>query len=101
MESMFQKKAAIGSTGLRVKGALTVVSSNSFYYFRVKTSRWPLSRAGNYAPNKFAKHTKADGVTKADFIAAMQRLLDAGHIRIEEIGPPSRRTSRLVIGPVK
>ena len=50
----------------------------------------------NYAPAVFAKHREAKGTGKAAFADAMQRLLDAGTIRIETSGPPSKQRARLV-----
>jgi RecA-family ATPase len=54
-----------------------------------------------YAPSVFEKHPKAEGVTKRAFAAAMESLLAANRIAVETIGPPSRRSSRLVIVPRK
>jgi RecA-family ATPase len=51
---------------------------------------------GNYAPAVFAKRRDVNGTGKAAFESAMQRLLDAGTIRIETFGPPSKQRSRLV-----
>ena len=45
---------------------------------------------------RFAKHRDANGTGKATFAAAMQRLLDAGTIRVETYGRPSRPYSKLV-----
>lgn len=55
--------------------------------------------APTYAPTEFAKtpEARAAGIRKADFEAAMQRLLAAGKIRIEPYGPPSRGWTRLVV----
>ena len=50
-----------------------------------------------YAPAIFARHPDAAGVTNKMLGAAMQRLLDANKIRIEEEGPKSHRRSRLVL----
>jgi RecA-family ATPase len=50
----------------------------------------------NYAPSMFADHAGANGQGKRSLAEAMQRLLDAGTIRIEETGPPSKRRSQLV-----
>jgi RecA-family ATPase len=52
-----------------------------------------------YAPVVFAKHPKAEGVTKTEFANAMERLLAAGRISVETIGPPSRRYKRLIVSP--
>lgn len=51
--------------------------------------------ASTYAPAQFAKHPKAEGVTKTGFAAAMNNLLGNGAIAIDEKGPASRRTSFL------
>jgi len=40
-----------------------------------------------------AEHAKAEGLKKEHFAAPMQRLLDAGAIRNESFGPPSRKVS--------
>jgi RecA-family ATPase len=54
--------------------------------------------APTYAPTEFAKEpdAKALGLRKADFEAAMRRLLAAGKIKAEPYGPPSRNWTRLV-----
>jgi hypothetical protein len=52
-----------------------------------------------YAPAVMAKHPKAKGYRKEALAGAQQRLLDAGRIRIEEHGKPSRRQRRLVVVP--
>jgi hypothetical protein len=59
------------------------------------------SRSNTFAPTEFAKHpvAKAKGVGKDAFESAMNRLLGASRIRIEPIGPPSKRTKRLVFVP--
>ncbi|QCP87226.1 AAA family ATPase [Cereibacter sphaeroides] len=44
-----------------------------------------------YAPNVFAGHPEAEGVTKRAFKAAMESLLAANRIRLVEDGPPSKR----------
>jgi RecA-family ATPase len=54
------------------------------------------SSPGNYAPRRFAKHRDANGIREPAFADAMQRLLDAGTIRIEPYGRPSRPTFKLV-----
>jgi RecA-family ATPase len=54
--------------------------------------------APTYAPTEFAKTKEAKnaGLRKADFEAAMRRLLEAGKIKVEPYGPPSRGWTRLV-----
>jgi hypothetical protein len=53
-----------------------------------------------YAPTVFAKEqeARAAGLKKKDFESAMSRLFDANKIHVESSGPPSRRSSRLVVG---
>jgi RecA-family ATPase len=50
----------------------------------------------SYAPKKISGHPDAKGYSKGDLAGAMQRLLDAGRLRIEITGPPSRRYTQLV-----
>ena len=50
----------------------------------------------NYAPAVFARHSKAAGIGRGHFAAAMQDLLDKKMVRIEVSGPPSRQRQRLV-----
>lgn len=56
------------------------------------------NRSNAFAPTVFAKHPTAQskGVGKDALEAAMDRLLDAGRLRVEPIGPPSKRTKKLV-----
>jgi hypothetical protein len=49
-----------------------------------------------YAAKRVAEHADAKGYTKAKMAEAMQRLLDAGVLRAETSGPPSRRYDVLV-----
>lgn len=51
----------------------------------------------SYAPKAFSQHPDGKGVTKAQFQAAMHRLLEAGTIKIIEEGSPSRRYKRLYV----
>ena len=50
----------------------------------------------NYAPKAFANHAEANGTGKKPFADAMQRLLDAGTIRIATEGSPSKPVTRLM-----
>ena len=59
------------------------------------------NRSNTFAPAIFQKHPSAQGVTKTAFAAAMERLLAVGRVRVETIGPPSRRYKRLTITPPK
>jgi hypothetical protein len=52
----------------------------------------------DYAPSVFSKHAKASGVRQPAFVAAMDRLFDAGKIvKGYTDGPPSRRKERLCV----
>ena len=57
------------------------------------------SKGHSYAPAKFAEHPDNEGVSKRGFTAAMDVLMRDGKVCVEEIGPPSRRTKRLVEAP--
>jgi RecA-family ATPase len=59
------------------------------------------NQSSAHAPCVFEKHPSAEGVTRKQFAAAMERLLASDRIRIETIGPPSRRYKRLTIAPPK
>ena len=50
-----------------------------------------------YAPAVFAKHPGAEGVSKKAFELAMERLLTAGRIQVDTVGPPSKRSQKLSI----
>jgi RecA-family ATPase len=49
-----------------------------------------------YAPAEFAKDPAAEGVSKAHFRAAMDRLFAAKRIAVEVTGPPSKQRKRIV-----
>ncbi len=51
-----------------------------------------------YAPNVFAEHPDAEGVTKRAFRAAMEGFLRSGKLVIREEGPPSKRRQFLDFG---
>jgi RecA-family ATPase len=55
-----------------------------------------LKTSPNYAPRSFAELRDAKGTAADTFAAAMQRLLDAGRLRVETYGKPSRPYARLV-----
>jgi RecA-family ATPase len=50
-----------------------------------------------YAPAVFSKHPNSEGIAKGAFQKAMDRLFASGRIKIEEVGPPSRRTRKIAI----
>jgi DNA polymerase len=54
---------------------------------------------GDYAPKAFAKYPGGNRFSEADYIRAMDRLLQRKAIRIETWGPPSKRREYLVPGP--
>jgi RecA-family ATPase len=49
-----------------------------------------------YAPVILARRGDAEGVKKAAFKSAMEALLDEGNLEVRNVGPPSRRRTRLV-----
>jgi RecA-family ATPase len=55
------------------------------------------NKSSTYAPKMMVKHPDAKGMKLHSLETAMQRLLDAGTIKIVEEGPPSRRRSRLLV----
>jgi RecA-family ATPase len=55
------------------------------------------ARGPNYAPVVFASHPQSEGVTKVQFEAAMNNLLDTGKVAVVESGPPSRRRQNIVV----
>jgi len=50
----------------------------------------------NFAPAVFAKDGLARGCTKAGFTVAMNRLMHAGEVRVEQVGRPSRPLRQVV-----
>jgi RecA-family ATPase len=54
------------------------------------------SPSKTYASSVFAKQPEAAGIESHEFALAQQRLLDAGKVRIETFGPPSKERKRLV-----
>jgi RecA-family ATPase len=55
------------------------------------------STGANYAPAVFAKDPRAGGIRSSGFTTAMMRLLAAGKVKVESVGPPSRRLQQLVV----
>ena len=51
----------------------------------------------HYAPAVFAARKDSGGFSKAEFVRAMQRLLEAGRIKMVPFGPPSHGRTKLVI----
>ena len=51
----------------------------------------------SYAPNVFAAHPQAEGVSRDAFRKAMENLLASGKVKIDEDGPPSKRRTFLVV----
>jgi RecA-family ATPase len=72
---------------------------NRFTYQKQPLS--PNNKANNYAPYRIAEHPEAKGFGRAEMRAAMQRLLDQEKIHIDDPGPRSRPSPRLVAGPRK
>jgi len=57
----------------------------------------PSLTARNYAPTVFTKHPAGQAMPKRAFEQAMNRLLEAGAIKIVEYGKPSDRRKKLVL----
>ncbi|WP_292449773.1 AAA family ATPase [Mesorhizobium sp.] len=55
------------------------------------------TRGVNYAPAVLAARPDAEGVTKKQFEAAMQRLLADGIVKVVWEGPPSKQRQRLIV----
>src|SRR5262249_55672411 len=53
-------------------------------------------RSGSYAPRVFSEHVMSGTVDKDHFKRAMDTLLQAGRIKVEEYGRPSKRRERLI-----
>jgi len=54
------------------------------------------SSGTSYAPAQFATDPAAEGVSKAQFRAAMERLFAAKRITVEVTGPPSKQRKRII-----
>jgi hypothetical protein len=52
-----------------------------------------------FAPAVFERDDDAESVTRAALAKAMGRLLKAGRVHVETIGPPSKRRAKLTPGP--
>lgn len=52
--------------------------------------------SNTYAPTVFAKQPEAGGIAKRAFERAMNSLFQAGKIRVEKFGPPSKQRTRIV-----
>lgn len=55
------------------------------------------TRGVNYAPAVLAARPDAEGVTKKQFEAALQRLLAEGIVKVVWEGPPSKQRQRLIV----
>lgn len=55
--------------------------------------------SASYAPTMFEKHPDAGGIKKRVFAGAMERLLASNAIHVRTDGPPSKRRSKLALGP--
>lgn len=53
--------------------------------------------SANYAPTVFARDCRSNGAGKKALIAAMNTLFNAGRIKTVDVGPPSKRRSKLVL----
>jgi RecA-family ATPase len=67
--------------------------------------RWHLTKgigvsprpSSSYAPTVFARHPQSEGVSKQRLERSMCALLDRDSIRVEKVGPPSKRRDVLVL----
>jgi RecA-family ATPase len=59
----------------------------------------PNKHAGNFAPAVINKHPDGKAFSKKELEAAMERLINANTIHIENVGPPSKQKQELVLGP--
>jgi RecA-family ATPase len=59
----------------------------------------PSKHAGNFAPAMVKKHPDGKAFSKKDFEDAMERLLEAHTIHVEDVGPPSKRKQEVALGP--
>jgi hypothetical protein len=50
----------------------------------------------NYAPTLVANQPEAQGIKKAEFVAALDRLLDAGKVHIETVKPGTSREKKVI-----
>jgi hypothetical protein len=55
------------------------------------------NKSPSYAPKMVLRHPDAKGAKIRDLENAMQRLLEAGTIKVVQVGPPSRRYNRLLV----
>ncbi|MDX3806315.1 AAA family ATPase [Bosea thiooxidans] len=65
--------------------------------FSVQGQNVSANTGPTYAPSKFASQPEAKGIKRKQLADAMQRLLDAGRIRMVTEGRASRQRSRLVV----
>jgi RecA-family ATPase len=56
----------------------------------------PAQQSHNYAPSLIAKQPEANGIKKAEFVAALDRLLDADKVYIEKIKPGTWREKKVI-----
>lgn len=57
---------------------------------------WALDDFSRLAPAIFSKDPRANGLSKGAFVAVMNRLFAEQRIRVDTIGPPSRRIKTIV-----
>jgi RecA-family ATPase len=93
--------ASTADEAAREAGAEQVFLSLLTRFTYQKQHLSPNAKANNYAPHKIATQPEARGFRKRELETAMQRLLDQEKIHIDDSGPPSRQTQRLILGPRK
>ncbi len=56
----------------------------------------PAPTSHHYAPTLISKQPEAKGIRKSEFVAALDRLLDQGKVRIETLRPGSSREKKII-----
>jgi RecA-family ATPase len=56
----------------------------------------PAQQSHNYAPTLVANQPEAKGIKKAEFVAALDRLLDAGKVHIATVKPGTSREKKVI-----
>ncbi|MEX6507459.1 bifunctional DNA primase/polymerase [Jiella sp. M17.18] len=58
---------------------------------------WSPAKGRNYAPKMMTEKPGSEGIKQKQFEGAMHRLMDAGRIRVEMDGSPSRQRKSLIV----
>jgi RecA-family ATPase len=90
---------ATGVDGLAADAKAEQVFLDLLAEFNAQGRDVSANRSPTFAPTRFEKHPRADGLTKKSFEGAMERLLVSKRIGVQTFGSPSRPRSRLVFTP--